>query len=333
MTKNETRRSILQYRRYSMAINPQMYETQYGFEPLDMVHNFFPEMMYDTALFPNQNMAWMRHRVSTLFPDVYVRQQNMYRLYQAEDRRIRMEEWRRSQIPPSPIAQESPMNNTFATPPRRANPWADVSAQVREPPSTPVNQISGRPMTVPGAPSRPAPRVGIASEFVPASSLNMAGATNIITNMLRQPQNRFLSDDQMLLNMFTALGTEFVYEDVIVRPTLAQINAGSQLVNDAPEGTNCAICQEHGEQHQWRRLYCTHYFHNTCIATGDERRVECPVCRADIRVNPNAPVGPWPTTTRTAAATAAPVATIPTPSSVTTTTTTAAAPGNEPSTN
>ena len=308
-----------------MSINPRMYETQYGFEVLDMFHNFFPEMMYDTVLFPNQNLAWMRHRVTTLFPDVYVRQQNMYRLYQSEDRRRMMDEWRRSQLPPSPIAQASPMNNTLNTPPRRINPWTNLSSQVREPPSTPVNQISGRPMAVPGAPARPAPRVGITSEFIPASAVNITGAADIINNMLRQPQNRFLSDDQMLLNMFTALGTDIMYEDVIVRPTLAQISAGSQLVNDAPEGINCAICQERGEQHQWRRLYCSHYFHNACISTWYERSVECPVCRADIResANPNAP-GP------TVPITAAPVATT---TAAPATTTTAAAPGNEPSTN
>lgn len=287
-------------------------------------------MMYDNALFPNQNLAWMRHRVSTLFPDVYVRQQNMYRLYQAEDRRVMMDEWRRSQIPPSPIAQASPMNTTLNTPPRRTSLWANAPAQVREPPSTPVNQTSGRPMTVPGAPSRPAPRVGITSEFVPASTLNMNGATNIITNMLRQPNNRFLSDDQMLLNMFAALGTEFAYEDVIVRPTQAQINAGSHLINDAPEGINCAICQERGEPQQWRCLYCNHYFHNACISTWYERSVECPVCRADIRDAPSSAVHTTPTA---AAVTAPPLVVVAATIPITATTTTAAAPGNEPNTN
>ena len=69
-----------------MAFN-STYETVYGFDVLDTFHNFFPEMMYDDMIFHNETLAWMRARVNTLFPSVFTRQQNMYRIYSAQERR------------------------------------------------------------------------------------------------------------------------------------------------------------------------------------------------------------------------------------------------------
>ena len=69
----------------SMALQ-QNYETLYGFDTLDVFHNFFPEMMYDDSLFNTEMVAWMRHRISNLFPAVYTRQQNLYRIYSSQTR-------------------------------------------------------------------------------------------------------------------------------------------------------------------------------------------------------------------------------------------------------
>jgi len=69
-----------------MAFNPAHYETIYGFDTLDTFHNFFPELVYDDAMFPTSPFAWMRHRMNTLFPSVYVRQQNLYRIYLSAER-------------------------------------------------------------------------------------------------------------------------------------------------------------------------------------------------------------------------------------------------------
>ena len=306
-----------------MAINPRMYETKYGFDVLDTFHNFFPEMMYDTQLFPSNTFHWMRHRIATLFPDVYVRQQAMYRMYSAQGRVLSMEEWRaaqglnqtlqplqpqqsqqsqQSQPPqqsqqshppvaniwmnsaPSPIPQTTP-NRSMNTP-----TYAAVASrsptQMQAAPTTPQNQVRGGIPIAPNAPARQRLAHPVHPPFVTASSLNITDPmANIITEMLRQPRSQFLAGDPMLLNMLAALGPDIMYEDVIVAPTPEQINEGSAIVTLAavPEGTNCAICQERGESQEWRRIYCNHYFHNTCISTWYQRSTECPVCRADIR--------------------------------------------------
>ena len=65
----------------------------YGFNMLDEAHNFLPEMLYDEQLFPQEPLMWIRHRLRTLFPTVFVRQQNLYTMYQSTDRRTAFNRW------------------------------------------------------------------------------------------------------------------------------------------------------------------------------------------------------------------------------------------------
>ena len=65
-----------------MAINNQRYETVYGSALFDELHNFFPELMYDEVIFPTEPFAWMRHRMTTLFPQGFTRQRSLYNITQ-----------------------------------------------------------------------------------------------------------------------------------------------------------------------------------------------------------------------------------------------------------
>lgn len=92
-----------------------------------------------------------------------------------------------------------------------------------------------------------------------------------------------------LLGGLTALETVQIpagaMDPVIVRPTRAQIQAGSTLeVVDSDEEV-CAICQDElAAGTEARNLtYCDHRFHPGCIDTWFQRDVHCPVCRHDIR--------------------------------------------------
>jgi hypothetical protein len=79
-----------------------------------------------------------------------------------------------------------------------------------------------------------------------------------------------------------------VMDPVIVRPTAAQIDAGTTLeIVDAEEDV-CAICQDTMEAgSQARAIHaCDHRFHVGCIDTWFQRNVRCPVCRHDIRDPP-----------------------------------------------
>jgi hypothetical protein len=74
-------------------------------------------------------------------------------------------------------------------------------------------------------------------------------------------------------------------EPVVVRPTAAQIEAGTSMeIVDAQEEM-CAICQDTmpaGSQARCLNV-CDHRFHPGCIDTWFQRDVRCPTCRHDVR--------------------------------------------------
>ena len=119
----------------------------------------------------------------------------------------------------------------------------------------------------------------------------------------------FLNDTAFQTNLLQLLASPLEFEfverglsDVEVVPTQREVDNGSVLLDEVAVGpdTNCAICQEHHYggtplgtplgTTPWRRLYCTHQFHQECVDLWFTRSVFCPVCRADIRhanqVNP-----------------------------------------------
>lgn len=78
----------------------------------------------------------------------------------------------------------------------------------------------------------------------------------------------------------------FLNDRVIVRPTEAQIEAGSTILTaNQLNQDNCAICQDPMEIGQNIRMlrHCTHRFHQECIDTWFQQHVTCPTCRHDIR--------------------------------------------------
>jgi hypothetical protein len=288
--------------------NNQRYEHIYGVDALDTAHNFFPEMMYDSHLFPQPTLAWMRHRISSLFPSEYAQQNTMYRLYQSQPRLQMMNAWRNQPTntlhPPSPIAQQSP--SLQAQPSLQPQP----SQQSQPPPpmivtpertnttTTPQRQTMAQHLRSLQTPPQLNRRT---NEFIPASQLLQPLNASDLT-LLNSLLNIGTATQPDITNQFNNIlgGLNFVFEDVIVAPTPQQISAGSEITQHSavPEDINCAICQEHGEPRTWRLLYCHHYFHTNCISRWYEQSVECPVCRADIRMPPTAHA------TATAAATA-----------------------------
>jgi hypothetical protein len=108
----------------------------------------------------------------------------------------------------------------------------------------------------------------------------------------------FNMDDTVSMNdneLFTSLlsyilrapPTSNFTDPVIVRPTQAQINAGTTIVSVTNTNELCAICQEslHLENTRVRKInHCSHMFHDNCISTWLNTNVHCPTCRHDIRV-------------------------------------------------
>jgi len=131
----------------TMAYNPQSYETVYGFSTLDELHNFMPEVLYDDAMFPNEMLAYFRHRISQLFHPTFVRQQHIYNIYTAETRRNNFTQWLRSRnlnttAPPAGVPDIlGALNNVFNTTiPNTSN----IRVEIPLNPLTPPAQIRRR---------------------------------------------------------------------------------------------------------------------------------------------------------------------------------------------
>ena len=261
-----------------MAFNPQAFESVYGFEMLDTLHNFFPEIMYDDTIFSSASARWMRYRLETLFPRVYVRQSSIYQLYSAAPRRRNYNTWVLEDALRTNVIRYSASTPTSAPTQAQmsATPVTDSTESTVAATST-IGSAAPTPTTAPSPPQINSNRTRYRTRWIPEPSLfsfgydytNRIDNDNILTNVLNY------------VNMFnTGL------QDVVVSASAAEINAGSstRAHTDISNDTVCSICQEHGDTpEQWRILRCSHTYHTRCIDTWFARDVHCPICRTDIR--------------------------------------------------
>lgn len=242
--------------------NNRSYEHLYGFDLLDTLHNFFPEIMYDDTLFIGEMENWMRYRMSVLFPTVYPRHQNLYRIYNSVDTRTMYEQWRGSRV--QPIIPIIPIHSTGIRLPLNRNiaPTGTATTHPRVPPTHSYN----------GLPSFTTRRTRIVEPGVPGVP-GVPGEPSGINNIVSYLLSGMLQEE---LNIP-------YQEDVVVAPSTQQIDRGSHIVASVAPETVCAVCQEQNPNATWRVLNCSHSFHQSCIDTWFRQNVHCPVCRADIR--------------------------------------------------
>ncbi len=285
------------------------FEYPYGFTILDELHNFFPELLYDTAIFNNRMMAWARLRVQTLFGESYNRQQHMYRMYQQQARQAAYREWERTQ-PASPVHVSAMSEAPIRVFPHmtQGNTQAQTQTQTQAQSATQVHMEEILPIltTILGAgaasanPTTPPRQTAVPSSPPPihhAGQRRVPTRTNAWDAILMNPPYllQFLTGTTTLGDIdieFHELGPGGAWQDVQVSPTQAQLDGGSVLISHSAisNDTNCTICQEHelsstneSPTTSWRQLHCTHVFHQACIDTWFQQHVHCPVCRADIR--------------------------------------------------
>lgn len=249
-----------------MAFNPNGYQTLYGFSMLDELHNFFPEVLYDDQIFPQESWMWMRHRVRTLFPHVFVRQQNMYSIYNATDRRTNFTSFVNTLPRPAAPLVQTPVNIPLGP----TRPHIVAAPHLATPPHVTRTTTTVSPMAA-------RRRARVSEDRETTREIASLGLSAIFLDSLLNTNTNNL--------MFNFIPQT----DVPVVPTAEEVAAGAREVpsSEVPEDTTCAVCQEHGSADDaWRRLYCSHHFHSRCILPWFEQNVHCPVCRADIREVP-----------------------------------------------
>ena len=278
-----------------MTFNPTRYETIYGFQTLDELHNFLPELLYDNMMFrENELAAYFRHRVDALFHDTYVRQQNLYNLYQANQRRVDYLHWRaaanlanREAEAAASLIRMAAADTSAATPTLNVplTPGeSPTAAALAEMTMTPVRRRPHTPVQPP-APQRRRR----SPNLLDLMAIRSDTMDDISPTRIDWGANPFAAW-RFNFNTNASDLTNLMFSDVIVHPTAEQLAAGSTIISHSSvdADVNCAVCQEHTNEERpdgdWRRLHCSHMFHSQCIDPWFERNVHCPVCRADVRV-------------------------------------------------
>jgi hypothetical protein len=70
-----------------LTFNAHRLEHPYGVGFIDDIHNFFPEILYDTGLFQTPFVGFIQRRVESLFEEDYNRNRTQYRMFQQARRR------------------------------------------------------------------------------------------------------------------------------------------------------------------------------------------------------------------------------------------------------
>jgi hypothetical protein len=237
------------------------YQTIYGVQLLDDLHNYFPDILYNSGRFGN---------VGDLLGYIQTSTQNRFNLYN----------YGRSLVGAAGMATQSTSGAGMPSPapaPAPAEPAAPASAAPPAP--QPAQQSAAARQLPPGR---------ILRQRVTASPLSLFTAS--FEDF--PPIAGSAQTDALFASLFGELigsgglrATENL-EPVRVRPTEAQIAAATQVITaESALEDPCTICQDTMDVNTSIRKItaCGHQFHKTCIDQWFLQNVRCPVCRHDVR--------------------------------------------------
>ena len=119
------------------------YQCVYGFHLFNDIHNFMPELLYDSQLFPPSMLDFLRYRVETYFPSEFTLQRHLYRLYGASSSHIAFQRWQEREAQSRRATEARDAREGAPSPPPRVDGWP-------VPPSVPQRaNVWGAPPVVP----------------------------------------------------------------------------------------------------------------------------------------------------------------------------------------
>jgi hypothetical protein len=236
-----------------MANNDRRYAHHYEVPFLDDLHNYFPAILYEPEAFGN---------VQDLLHYVRSQMQRRFNLFSA--------------------GQAQYAASTPTAPSVRIIPQPPVTPAPRAAVATAPPLLRGRAIQGLHA---PAPLRMSLFEWN-----DILGGTAPVATGPGLQNTLWDSTSENLLRSLLGLGGGGAsvappMEPVVVRPSQAQIDAGSTIEIVDSEEEMCAICQDQLPAGSEARTLtaCDHRFHVGCIDTWFQRDVHCPVCRHDVR--------------------------------------------------
>lgn len=241
------------------------YVTIYGVGLLDDLHNYFPELLYNSERFASvqQVLQYIISNVHNRF-DLYGYGRSLYSRTPTETPAYSFTEGIRGHTPP------------------QAQPPATFTGQ----------QAAATVIADPLYSWIPIGRTNNIDENVDASVRLL---TSLFTGFPIMEDLRFVN--RVASNVAAGrISGEFM-EPVVIRPTQEELARATSLETLTTNASNmCSICQEEmvtGEEVRTIQA-CTHGFHRRCIDTWFTRNVRCPVCRHDIRGSMSTPTATSP---------------------------------------
>ena len=242
----------------------ESYTSIFGVGLLDDLHNYFPDVLYNSQRFTSVQdlMRYIQDQTRSRFNLLdYGRRMSGYQspapISPAPVSTASVSTASVSPVTTIPIVSIPVHGDTGGTP--------DASGALL---STPI-RVHAR--TIPHAPRVPRQPTYL-YQYPTRYSAEMDGM-NLMTSLL----NNLIQTPDTFMNNFT---------DVVVYPTNQQIDAATTV--ETLTGTlesACPICQEDMVQgSRIRRITrCNHPFHLDCIGQWFEQSCVCPICRTDIR--------------------------------------------------
>ena len=238
---------------------------------LDDLHKYFPDLLYNPTRF---------HNIQDVLSYIQTQTRSRFNLY---DYGLAQQQGSRQNVVIQPPVE--PLIVTPTTPTIPTTHHSNCTCRDCMPLRTPLRTQHRTTTTPPPAPRR-LPIINPISTYVNYSSAfepDFLDSANLLTSLLNLTNMPGLQTIPLGATFLNAM------ENVIVRPTEAQIGAATTVFNmpSIPDisDTTCTVCQDTMETNvPVRRINtCRHQFHKSCIDTWFERSVRCPVCRSDIR--------------------------------------------------
>jgi len=259
---------------------------------LNDLHEIIPEAMYDSDLFNSPRLRFFQQRVGHMFP-VYHRERGSYLRDQADSRRHAFRSTRLSRMP-NPVVQPAPAAPVATTWPativQNYDPATFSDTFLRSLLMSIVAENAASATVPPTAPASPSDE-----EEEPPAPAPAPAPPRPVRNI-----HRIIRTERAGITVTIPGGTTW-WDPVSVRPTVGVYNRNTALVDASgvPAGTVCTICQSApGEdlsgatvlETVWRKLRgCQHFFHKRCADRWFESHIQCPNCRADIRIGVSQP--------------------------------------------
>jgi len=264
----------------------------YGVQLLDDLHNYFPELLYNSGRFQSvQEVLQYITSVTRRRFDLFTYGREIYNANLANAQRLH------------PTGVE-PLAQPLAQPLSPTAPVPQATVQVTTQHAPPAHQSLLQPIVS----TRPSPRT-YASLFTqpmtqsttqqvstPPQQQSMTGLESLLQLLHPQPiiTTSYTTTDEdatsWLMNLLGGgrggLPASFL-EPIPIFPTREQIQGASAIRTlDVSDGTNtCTICQDDMSVGNTIRTLntCQHTFHISCIDMWFVSNVRCPICRHDIR--------------------------------------------------